>query len=115
MARVLGIHEVELDPGTDPDEFERLAADAVASAAPEGWRALVLKGERGRRPGKYLLAFEIDSLEARNRMYPEFGLASQESEQFDQQHPEAAALWERMFSMIANMNVAATDYVVIAE
>lgn len=115
MSRVLGVHEIELKPGTDPEGFERTAAEIVSSAQPEGWRTLVLKGDRGPRSGKYLMIFEIDSLEARDRLYPEEGHANQEEdERFDREHPESAAAWERLSAMIVDLNVA-TDYVVIAE
>ena len=75
MSRVLGVHEIELVPGTDPEAFEQAAAEVVSSAQPNGWRTLVLKGERGPRSGKYLMIFEIDSLELRDRLYPEEGHA----------------------------------------
>ena len=115
MSRVLGVHEVELKPGTEPERFEQAAAEVVSSAQPEGWRSLVLKGERGPRSGKYLMIFEIDSLEARDRYYPEEGHEHQEeNERFDQEHPESGAAWERLSAMIVDLNVA-TDYVVVAE
>lgn len=115
MARVLGVHEIELKLGTDTAEFERAAAEVASSVQPEGWRTLVLKGERGPRSGNYLMIFEIDSIEARNRLYPEEGHPYQEEdERFDQEHPESAAAWERLSAMIVDLDVA-TDYVVIAE
>ena len=115
MARVLGVHEIELKLGADPEEFERAAAEVASSAQPEGWRTLVLKGERGPRSGNYLMIFEIDSLEARNRLYPEEGHPYQEEdERFDQENHESAAAWERLSAMIVNLDIA-TDYVVIAE
>jgi hypothetical protein len=115
MARVVGVHEIELKPGTDPEAFERAAAEVVSSAEPEGWRTVVLKGDRGPRSGKYLMIFEIDSPEARDRFYPEEGRANQdEIDRFDQAHPESAAAFDRLFAMIVDLEVA-TDYVVIAE
>jgi hypothetical protein len=115
MSRVLGVHEIELKAGTDREGFERAAAELVSSAQPEGWRTLVLKGERGPRSGKYLIIFEIHSLEARDRYYPDEGHASgEENERFDQEHPESAAALERLSAMVVDLNVA-TDYVVIAE
>lgn len=74
-----------------------------------------MRGERGPRSGKYLIIFEIDSPEARDRYYPEEGHASREQgERFDQQHPESAAAMERLSAMIVDLDVA-TDYVGIAE
>ena len=115
MSRVLGVHDVELKPGTDPEGFERAAAEVVSSVQADGWRTLVLRGERGPRSGKYLMIFEIESLEARDRYFPEEGHAHrEENDRFDQEHPESAAAWERLSAMIVDLNVA-TDYVVIAE
>jgi hypothetical protein len=115
MSRVLGVHEVQLKPGTDPEAFERAAAEVVSSVQADGWRTRVLRGERGPRSGKYLMIFEIESLEARDRYFPEEGHAHQEeNERFDQEHPESAAAWERLSAMIVDLNVA-TDYVVIAD
>ena len=75
----------------------------------------MLKGERGPRSGNYLMIFEIDSLEARNRLYPEEGHTHQEeNERFDLEQPESAATWQRLSAMTVDLAVA-TDYVVIAE
>lgn len=30
MSRVLGVHEIQLKPGTDPEEFERAAAEVAS-------------------------------------------------------------------------------------
>ncbi|GAA3690561.1 hypothetical protein GCM10022204_01890 [Microlunatus aurantiacus] len=115
MARVLGVHEIELKPGVDPDRFEKAASEVVTSAQPEGWRTLVLKGERGPRSGNYLIIFEIDGPEARDRLYPAEGQASaEESDRFDREHPETAAAWERLSELIVHFEVA-TDYMVLAE
>ena len=115
MSRVLGVHEIELVPGTAPEAFEQAAAEVVSSAQPDGWRTLVLKGDRGPRSGKYLMIFEIDSLELRDRLYPEEGHADrEENERFDHEHPESAAALERLAAMIVDLNIA-TDYVVLAE
>jgi hypothetical protein len=55
MARVVGLHEIELRPEADPVEFERVAAEVVSLPMFEGWTTRLLKGERGVRAGKYLL------------------------------------------------------------
>ena len=114
MARLLGVHEVELRPGADAAEFERLAAEVASLPMFEGWSFRLLKGERGVRTGKYLLVFDIVSPEARDRYYPKEGQASDESGRFDQQNPEAANAWERLHALTTDSDVA-TDYVVIAE
>jgi hypothetical protein len=114
MAGLLGVHEVELRPGADSAEFERVAAEVASLPMFDGWRFRLLKGERGVRTGKYLLVFEIVSAEARDRYYPAEGQASEESGRFDEQNPEAADAWERLHALMTDSDVA-TDYVVIAE
>jgi hypothetical protein len=53
MARVVGLHEIELRPEADPVEFERVAAEVVSLPMFEGWTTRLLKGERGVRAGRY--------------------------------------------------------------
>lgn len=111
MARVLGVHEIELVPGTDPEEFERAAAAVLAAGSPDGWRTRFLKGERGPRTDHYLMLLEIDSLEERNRYYPAEGQVAEDvMNEYDRDHPDEAAAWDRLFPMIVDMS-AATDYV----
>ena len=43
MAKVLGVHEIELSDDKDPAEFERLASAVLAEAAPEGLNFRVFK------------------------------------------------------------------------
>jgi hypothetical protein len=114
MPRLLGVHEVELRPGADSAEFERLAAEVASLPMFDGWSFQLLKGERGVRTGKYLVVFEIVSPEARDRYYPTEGQASDESGRFDKQNPETADAWERLHALMTDSDVA-TDYVVVAE
>jgi hypothetical protein len=64
MARVVGLHEIELRLGADPAEIERVAAEVVSLPMSEGWTTRLLKGEQGVCAGKYLLVFDIVDLEA---------------------------------------------------
>lgn len=114
MARVLGIHEVGLVAGTDPAEFEKAAAEMLAQPELEGWRTRVLRGQRGPRTDQYLVVFEIDSVEARDRYFPHEGSeSSDETDRFEQEHPEASAAWQRFFGMTVHEGTA-TDYVDVA-
>jgi hypothetical protein len=71
MAKVLGVHEIELRPGISGEDFERFFQEKVASMPlPAGWRQYLLKGNRGDRMGKYLLIIEADSVEVRDRIAP---------------------------------------------
>ena len=72
MPTVYGLHEIELQPGVEPDEYERFFAEEVAPTVElPGWKTRLLKGDRGERAGKYLVLLEIESLEARDRYFPD--------------------------------------------
>ncbi len=70
MARLVGIHEIELVEGADPVEFERVFAESAAQPELPGWKTRLLRGDRGERAGKYAVLFEIESPEARDRYFP---------------------------------------------
>jgi hypothetical protein len=49
MPTVYGLHEIELQPGVEPDEYERFFAEEIApSPMLPGWRVHLLKGDLGR-------------------------------------------------------------------
>jgi hypothetical protein len=92
MPTVYGLHEVELQPGVEPEDYERFFAEEVAPTVElQGWKTRLLKGDRGERGGKYLVLHEIESLETRDRYFPRPGEESEEFTRFFEQHPEAAA------------------------
>jgi hypothetical protein len=114
MARVVGLHEIELRPGTDPTEFERVAAEVVSLPMFEGWTTRLLKGERGARAGKYLLVFEIVDQEARDRYFRAEHQGSDEIGRSEEQNRQAADAWERLHALGVDSDIT-TDYVVVAE
>jgi hypothetical protein len=71
MAKVFGIHHLELKPGADAAKFERIVSDEF-NALPKlaGWEASIVKGDRGENVDKYLFIFEIESVETRDRDIP---------------------------------------------
>jgi hypothetical protein len=100
MSKVFGMHEIELQPVAEPEEYERVSAEEIASSFTlRGWKTHLLKGERGTRDGKYLVLLEIESLEARDRYFPRQGGESEEFTRFLEQHPEAAAAFEKWQKM----------------
>jgi hypothetical protein len=112
MPKVFGLHEVELPAGLTPEEFEEGLGKQLASLPEyEGWKTYLLKGDRGERAGKFLVLFEMESVEARDRYYPSEGEESNEVRRFDEQHPEAAAVWDKYGFMFEPHNT--TDYLVI--
>jgi hypothetical protein len=65
------MHTLELRPGVKGEDFERFVAqEALTLPRPEGWRLSLLKGDRGKREGKYLALWEIESVAARDRVAP---------------------------------------------
>ena len=114
MAKVLGIHDVELPDGADPAEFERRAVAMLAETSPAGLNFRLFKADRGPRDGQYLIIIEIDSVEDRDKIFPiEGGEDSPEIVAFLEQHPTAGETWDRVESYVPTINVG-TDYVEIA-
>ena len=100
MPKVFALHEIELQPGLEPEEYERFFTEEIAPMLKlPGWKTRLLKGDRGARTGKYLVLFEIESLEARDRYFPKPGEPSEEFTQFFEQRPEAAAALEKWENM----------------
>jgi hypothetical protein len=96
MPKVFGLHEIELRPGVDPAEYERVFAEEVASSPPlPGWRFSLLKGERGARAGKFLHLVEMDSVEARDRYFPELDSESEQCDRLRRRGRVAACLKPR--------------------
>jgi hypothetical protein len=117
MAKVFGLHEIELPPGVEPEEYERFFAEETASMLElAGWKTRLLKGDRGARTGKYLVLFEIESQEARDRYFPRPGEASEEFTRFFEQRPEAAAALKKLqeYGLDSESDIT-TDYVIVAE
>ena len=118
MPKVYGLHEIELQPGVEPDEYERFFAEEIAaSPIVPGWKVHLLKGDRGARAGKFLVLLEIESLESRDRYFPRPGEASDDYTQFFEQHPESAAAfekWQKVGPFGSEADVS-TDYVAVAE
>jgi len=117
MPKVFGLHEMELPPGVEPEEYERFFAEEIAPMPKlTGWKTSLLKGDRGARTGKYLVLHEIESPEARERYFPRPGEASEEFTRFFEQRPEAAAALEKWQEYgLDSENDITTDYIVVAE
>ena len=63
--------------------IERFIAERYAPAwASIGWKLQLLKGLRGDRPEKYVVLFEIDSLETLTRYEPAIGSWTAEGQAF---------------------------------
>jgi len=115
MTKVFALHEVELRPGVSAEAFETFFATQIgAEPIYPGWWAQLLKADRGERAGKYLVMFEIESLELRDRYFPTAGERSEEARQYTQQHPEIAAMFEKWSTLASPPGEIYTDYIVVA-
>lgn len=118
MTRVFGMHEIELNPGVNEEDFENFFLNEVTKAAfYPGWSARLLKGDRGARKGKYLMLVDIESVEARDRFSPAPNEGSEEANQFDQEHKEELEpvfqKWATFSPTQVGQNSIYTDYLVL--
>jgi hypothetical protein len=107
MAKVFGIHNLELNPGVKEKDFERFVEDKLYphTTRPD-LTVYLLKGERGERVGKYLMIFECDSLQVRDHYWPALDVESEEGEAF-------SAPWVEETLKYVSIVGSFTDYVVI--
>ena len=112
MAKVYGIHPLELKPGVTEAEFEQFihGEGAALFQIANGAKNFVVKGDRGVRAGRYAVLLEFDSVEVRNQVFP---LADQPATAPDPQ----AALYQKLFTLVSGVGDPATytDYVVVGE
>src|SRR5687768_7740599 len=118
MTRVYGLHEIELNPGVNEEDFEKFFLNEVAKTPfYPGWSARLLKGDRGARNGKYLMLVDIESVEARDRFSPSPNAGSEEADQFDQEHKDEVApifeKWATFSPTQIGQNSNYTDYLVL--
>ncbi len=96
MAKIFGLHEIELRPDVDPEEYARYLVEEFATMPTmEGWNVHVMRGDRGVREGQFAVLFEIESEEARDRYFPTEEHNSEEFKRFLARHPEMAAVVEK--------------------
>src|SRR5215207_10548195 len=103
MPKLLGLHEVVLPAGMTAEEYEKLFGKELASLPDlQGWKTYLLKGDRGEGAGKFLLMFEIESVEARDRYFPRPGPGgeSEEFRRFQDQHAEVTSASEKYTSFL---------------
>ena len=104
---VVAIHEVDLKEDVDSKEFEEHVFTKIAPIYNriEGQQFKLVKGDRGNRMNKYAFVLSFDSLEDRNRIYPEG-----KDSPVDWGDP---AIWEKLSSMTEGLwtEPRFTDYV----
>ncbi len=116
MAKVFGVQEIELRPDVTEAAFERYFREEIGTIAPvfPGWKMFLAKSDRGARNGKYAIVFEIESVEARNRMNPMPDVVSEEARRLLEETGmgQALAKWDQYASTITGES-RSYDYVVV--
>ena len=120
MARVFGMHELELRPGVTPEAFEQFVVPALRGVpCREGQILSILKGDRGERAGKYVFVFEYDSVEQRDRDSPG---SNQDSDDLmawlAANRATVGAFFERLSTFVVpdwDIGMHYTDYVVLGD
>ena len=118
MAKVLGMHTLELKPGCDASEFEQFV---IADVFPiyrkvPGQTLHLLKGDRGERAGKYLLIVELESAERRDHIYPPAGDGWGVAEEVQQLVGNKDPMWEKFYTYVERFpDDRFTDYVMVGD
>jgi hypothetical protein len=112
MAKVYGLHALELKPGVDAQAFERFVLEEfLPLTTVPGQVSSLLKGDRGDRAGHYLLLGEIESPQRRDELFP----STQElSDEIQQMIAKTSATWDKLNTfVVAFPDPHFTDYVAI--
>jgi hypothetical protein len=113
MSKVFGMHMIALKPGVKAEDFEKFVAEEMYPLPSlEGLRFYLLKGDRGDREGKYLVVYEFESVEVRNRYFPSPGEMSEEVQRFFASY---ATVFEKWTTFATPMGDICTDYIVVGE
>ena len=118
MAKVYGMHAIELKPGVSEQDFEAFICNEVIPVyrVVPGQTVHLFKGDRGERSGKYLMLIELESQERRDHIYPpvgdEWGVAEDVLALVGNTDP----LWARLATFAeAFPDPAFTDYVMVSD
>lgn len=111
MSKVFGMHMIALKPGVKAEDFEKFVTEEVYPLfSLEGTESYLLKGDRGDREGKYLVMYEFESVEVRDRFFPSPGEMSKEAQQLFESWAATSEKWD---SFATPMDAISTDYVVV--
>jgi len=110
--KVLGIRELDLNSGVSAEEFEQFITQVLPQLPKgSGLKQYILKADRGDRNGKYLMVTEMDSVETRDRYWPNPDQPSEEGARLD----TPAEVMEQFGRFVApSSGMGFTDYAVIA-
>jgi hypothetical protein len=110
---VSGIIEQSQDCIYQKQAFEQFVTETFAPIYHQYEPRLVtylMKGDRGERAGQYALLIEIESLEARDDLFPAEG---QVSPALERVVAATAPIWEKLNTFVERFPDKHTDYVVL--
>lgn len=108
MAKLFGVHEIELKPGVTEEEFEAFMSTVMA--IPDMTNH-VLKGIRGERKGKYLILAEAKRVEDRDQWFTDEDDLNEAGIQWFEDHPDVARWFEKLDTLCSGFGGVFTDYV----
>lgn len=118
MAKVLGMHTLELKPGVNEQEFEEFIRRDVLPVYRKvpGQTVHLLRGDRGQRSGKYLVLIELESVERRDHIYPAVGDDWGVAEDVVQLVGNVDPIWEKLATFADVFpDPGFTDYVMLTD
>ncbi|HSK66167.1 MAG TPA: hypothetical protein VK888_04505 [Anaerolineales bacterium] len=118
MAKVLGMHSIELKPGVSEQEFEEFIQKEVIPVYRRvpGQTTHLLKGDRGERKGKYLVLIELESTDRRDHIYPPAGDGWGVAEDVLQLVGNTDPIWAKFATFAEGFpDPAFTDYVMVSD
>ncbi len=118
MAKVFGLHTLELKTGVDEKEFEAFITQEVTPLYQRvpGQIAYLMKGDRGERSGKYLIVIELESPQTRDQIYPSKGDSWGLSEEAEHVLADTEPIWEKLSTFVVDFPDAHfTDYVAVIQ
>lgn len=108
MTKLFGFTPVELKPGADEKSFIKFFVEQYAPLGKRlGWKGYVLKADRGERAGKFAVMWEMDSVEARDRIVLASGEISAEGQRL--LGPEFDEMSKLLFTYVTDWPF--TDYI----
>ena len=110
MAKIFGVHELELLPDADAAAFERFMLKELPKPFP-GWTLHLGKGDRGSRNGKYAVIFELDTT-SRDRYTPSENQLNDEGKRLADAVAAQVAKMATFTTTVMGTNSVFTDYVV---
>ena len=112
QSKIYSIHKMELRDDVTGEELEAFFNERFfPNWDIPGWNSFLVKGDRGERKGRYALIHEIESVEMRDRYFPEPDQATDLWERYTEGLEEISAELDELVSVY--LGEVYTDYYVV--